>query len=294
VASIGTLLKMTPRGLLFDPTTSINLRGRHEGIHNFSVGTLESYFYLLNEKSVVTYHNDILHIRSPQGRAKTWIFTRVITPEIQTQAQDFRKFGPVYSKVTLNNCPGESKFNEVTYDLFRVFDPASYPSKKKRYQRITYPERRLAAQGITIRSLTSLDLPVLRELHDRWVSHKMSQPATFQMMFPRKRYFECCRIATHNPHYIGYVAKQGCQLIGARVLYRDHEYAFDLAQFCSPDAESNTAEYVAVTTMRMLRDAGVRILNSGASLNKNLSAYKHHWPHSVVGHFAYSQLKKTS
>jgi hypothetical protein len=271
---------------------AVLVRAGNRGIHNFSFGCCAAYFGLLAGKAQ-WLDECVLHIASLQGRHKTWVFdVGELVPDFK-QLAELQKLGPVYSQFELASFPGQSTFKEVTYDLEEVFDPASYPSKKKRYQRLTYPPRWIENHEVELSPITIDDLPVLHEIHEEWAEAKLADPHTYQLMFPRKRYFECCRLAARYPEWFtGYkvtMSKRG--VVGARVLYREGDWAFDLAQFTAPQALPSASEYFAYATMAALRDEGVRYLNCGASLNSSLSGFKSHWPHSTRSHWAYSQQK---
>lgn len=259
----------------------------HRGFHNFTFGCCAAYFGLLTGRPE-WLDDHLLHITSPQGSHKTWIFGDAPS---RTALPDLRRWGPVYSQIPLG-ITGGSKFKEVLYDLNSVVDPASYPSRKKRYRRLTYPPRWLSARGYQIEPLQADDLAEISDVHALWVEHKLQQESTYQIMFPRRRYLACCHLAAAYPQwFIGFkLVDQSGRIAGARVAYREGEWAFDLAQFVDPAAPSNTAEYFAFATMAEMRESGVRWLNCGASLNRHLSAFKSHWPSSVVFCWAYPRF----
>lgn len=269
--------------------------GRAAGVHNFTVGTLKAYFYLDEAKEVHWRHKYILAVKSPQGRWKTWVFNH----EIETSLRDmeavkaFQRAGPIYSQKPLD-LPGQNKFEEVVYDLDAVFNQASYPDHKARHKRLIYPHRWLAEHDYAIIPMEPKHTAEIAVLHARWVAHKMSLPTTFKMMFPRKRYWRCCCKSLDDPErYPGFIAVDGNNnVVAARSLYAEEPEAYDLAQFTSFwDQPSNFSECFALATMHELRTRGISTLNCGASLNKSLSAFKHHWPAFTRTSWAYAQQK---
>ena len=267
------------------PTSSVktDLLGLHHGVHNFTFGTLETYFGLTSSPGVV-FDKGILFV--PRPRAKTWVF--VTNPDLD-RLRGLQKQGPIYSQQRLE-LPKASKFSELAYDLAAVFNPASYPNKKKRAQRITYPKSWIESHQITIRS--SVDLRDVNILHERWKEWKLAQPETYRMMFPSRRYYSCVEYALNDPDYALFSAyDKDNQLQAVRVLYVEDKQAFDLAQFGAFWAmPSNFSEYFASVTMRLLYDRGITYLNCGASLNSHLSAFKSHWPHYKVESWAYGRM----
>lgn len=314
-------------GLLFeDAGWPPLLAGRHRGIHNFSYGALATYFYL---ESAASEWLDGCVLRVERGgRHKAWVFDSP-TPPDRRLLDSLRRRGPVYSQIDLG-LDGGSTFREVAYNLPEVFDPGSYPNKKKRHQRLYYPASWLARRGVTLSPLDADDLQEVGDLHDRWVAHKLAQPHTYQIMFPRRRYYECCAAAARQRRhllrvhagerlpatplagspegsenfasralsrgfsplgeYFGCVARVEGRISGVRVVYAESDVAFDLASFCDPDAPSNFSEHFAHAAMREMARRGVQTLNCGASLNRHLASFKHHWPHRPVSHWAYSKL----
>ena len=111
----------------------------NKGIHNFSLGVLDSYFYLWEKiyKGEVFQHEfRILYIQH-KTRGKTFVFETndkdiILLKELQ-------HLSTIYSIGKTPFLENESKFKEVGYNLSEVFSPTSYSNAKKRHQRITYP-----------------------------------------------------------------------------------------------------------------------------------------------------------
>ncbi len=266
------------------------VQGKHDGVHNFTFGTLESYFYL-NRAKAVEFDGKVLFVVSPYGgRAKTWVFDdRGIDFE---KLAAYQKRGPVYSKVPIA-LTGEHRFFELSYNLSLVLARAPYPSKKKFYQRVTYPGVWFSKNNIeVIQGVTGGLLPLIEELHTSWVSWKLANKFTYQMMFPRRRYYECVLLSRRFPQrYQSFIAMRDGKPLAVRVLYREKDLAFDLAQFGCFWDQPSVSEYFASVTMQTLFKENVTNLNCGASLNKHLSAFKTHWPHNDVTSYAYPQVK---
>lgn len=264
----------------------------HRGVHNFTYGILETYFKLSNlSDDNIWFNGNVLVLSGLPGRAghKSWVYDIAdigLLRGLQTK-------GPVYS-INKIGLPKESKFKELTYDLTTVFAASSYANAKKRAKVLTYPRNWMKNNEISVETNTKLDLAEVVLLHDEWKKYKLSLPATFKMMFPSKRYYNCVEIGLRDPDrytiFSAYNSEHG--LVAVRVLYVDKAFAFDLANFCcSWRLPSNFSEYFNSYTMRLLYDKGVKLLNCGASLNKELSAFKKHWPHSELISYAYGRTE---
>ena len=268
-------------------------RAGHRGMHNFSFGTITTYFGLIS--GTAEWLDDcVLHVISPQGKHKTWVFdVGEVLPD-HNLLTGLRRLGPIYSQVELR-LPGIGSFEELAYDLDRVLDPTSYPNNKKRYQRLTYPARWMERYGYSIRMFFKRDTSEVQILHDLWVEHKLSQESTYRLMFPRKRYLDCFRVVAERPDlgFFGFVLLDSSgAIVGARALYAEAGTAFDLAQFVRPGLPSDAAECFAFLTMKTMHKLlGVTRLNCGASLNGPLKAFKSHWPHEQVRHWSYPRTR---
>lgn len=282
-------------GLVFSsaPISRGDLAGRHRGVHNFTWGTLQTYFRLTGvPREKILWDGHVLSVTGlPGGNTKTWVFQ----PEVEAhQLEALQRQGPVYS-IDRIPLPKESKFHEIAYDLEQVFDPESYEGTRKRYQRLKYPFSWLRTHGVTIRDLTRRDLKEVERINEDWGQWKLSQPTTFQMMFPRRRYYACADYATdvkYAKNYVALGAEQEGRLVAVRVVYVEGEDAFDLANFgLYHRMPSHFSEYVATATMRNLLDRGIKTLNCGDTLNKRLSHFKEHWPSRPVMSWAYGRIK---
>lgn len=269
----------------------------HGGVHNFCVGTLTAYFGL--GTAAATMEDGILHLTGLKGgsRMKVFVFDALAAAAAQARLPQLQQQTVIYSKKPLS-LPKGSAFKEIAYNLPRVLDPASYPNAKKRAQRLRYPASRFQSERISIRKLGPKDLAEATVLHSSWCAWKLADPATFQMMFPRRRYINCVEVALQHPaEYACYGAYREEafgqeRLLGVRVLYVEKAFAFDLANFAAtfdPSLYNAFAEHFALMTMAELHSEGVDLLNCGASLNKQLSAFKSHWPHFDVLSYAYGR-----
>ena len=269
-------------------TPDMIIAAGHRGVHNFSYGTLATYF-LPADPSRVTLENGVLAAKKGSYH-KAWVFDGHDDLDVNA-VSCLQTRGPVYSQSRLP-LTKESKFNELVYNLDAVFDPASYRNAKKRAQRITYPSRWMENRGFTIAPTVDEDKALI--LHEEWREWKLSNPKTFQMMFPSRRYFTCVQIALARPDlYAVFTAiDEDGDLAAVRVLYVEGSYAFDLANFAASwRLASNFSEYFGSMTMAALHARGVKTLNCGASLNKELSMFKKHWPSTYKVSFAYGRVK---
>lgn len=265
----------------------------HQGIHNFSVGVLDTYFKLLRlADGNVDWDGQILCISGlPGGRRKVFIFgDRPISDA--KQLAELQAGCALYSQHKYLDLPKRGTFKEVCYDLSKVLDPASYPTAKKRYQRLVYPGKHLERLGVTSRALVASDLPAVKALHDDWVKFKMDDLRTMRMLFPKARYYECLRLAIDDPSsFYAQGSWYKNRLISCRALYVEKETAFDLAFFSATWLGlSNLVESLSMQHMQQLASQGIATINCGAGLHKNLHAYKAHWPCYDKVSYIYSKL----
>lgn len=302
-----------------------------EGVHNFSLATLQSYFYLdqaVAKGTIERPAEGMIILPGPTGKTKTFVYGKHRIDASLLREARFR--GPLYS---IHEIPGEkngSVFREIGYILPKVFDPASYPNAKKRHQRLKYPFTWMDDNVYLVEPAFPEDLPEITALHDKWVQHKLDDPNTFKMMFPVKRYLTCCQYAlprvergfalSKRPAYAKYVPlivracdgrivavrvfglQQGC--IRSGTIPGIEEYvpevytaAMDLAFFgdtFSGKTPSQLMNYANVVMLKTLvREHNVAVVNCGASLNKHLKAFKAHFPHVEILSWAYPAMKRT-
>jgi len=259
-------------------------------VHNFCWGTLDTYFYLTAPKTQVELIDDLLVIRNtPGGKMKAFDFSTA--DSISPAFRKVNKEMPVYT-ITKKEAIKGTKFLEMAYDVKQVLAPESYPNAKKRYKRLTRPLTILQSTGIEIRALRRADIMAIKRLHDAWVNYKMAQPATFKMMFPKARYMRCAAIALDFDDYLTYGAFQEDRLLFVRILYQQDHHAYDLAFFGDTwdrALPGDLAESIALKVLLDLQARGIETLNCGASLNKNLHAFKAHWPSYEVISYAYAK-----
>jgi hypothetical protein len=204
--------------------------------------------------------------------------------------RDEQQYAVIYSIDPLP-LPKESKFKELCYDLDTVFDPASYPSAKKRHQRIKYPMTWLAGSNLALTQITHMD-PRIEELHDAWVEKKLDDPATFKMMFPGKRYLNCVLRAFEEPEsYRVFAVFEGSRVQAIRVVGIAGDTAYDMAFFGRTwELPSQAMNYINISILKALHTAGIKHFNCGCFLNKRLHQFKAHYPHYEKISYAYSKL----
>ena len=265
----------------------------NKGVHNFSLGSLYCYSYLslALQKKCVFFNGRILSLLM-FGKVKTYVF------EYDERDRDellaFQKKGPLYSleKIPFSQ---ESRFEEIAYDLVVVFDPKSYSCAKKRYQRIKYPFVWLDFQKAEISGITEENFSEVALFHEKWRAFKMSCKKTYKIMFPQRRYLQCCEYALRDKEiYLSFVLKIKDEIQAVRVVNIQDEQAFDLAFFSNTwSAPSQLSNYFDIYVLSVLfREKNIKIFNCGASLNKDLKTFKTHYPYFTVNSFKYSMLKK--
>ena len=273
---------------------------QHHGVHNFSLGTLDAYFslsHLLVRRKAFLYGGSILVVPPLAGGGyKIFMFSENEDLSILTELQ---KCGVVYSISPLKLKKG-SKFKEIAYDLKVVFDPASYKNKKQRHKKLRYPFSWMERADALVEPITLENFAEVEALHEKWVEYKLADPKTYQIMFPRKRYINCCKKVVNassnllNLQYFGVAIRIGGKIEVVRVVYVDGQYGFDLAFFGNTwsDDLSQLMNYADTYLLSLLyTTVGVKYFNCGAALNKNLQAFKTSLPYYTVESYAYSRIK---
>ena len=267
----------------------------NKGVHNFSLGCLDAYFEL--NKGIAAHEVSLIndHIIHFHKRKKVYVFGVEQNIDLLKSLQ---KDAVVYSINPIKGLEKHSKFTEIAYNLEEVFNLESYPTKKKRYNKLIYPFRWIKNHTVTVNYI--LDSKEVKSLHDKWVEHKVSDPATYRIMFPNARYFRCYEQAVVNcfssqavpVDYRVYGFFSGVKLVLVRVVSVQNSTAYDLANFGNTwDSFSQLSNYADIWVLKDLYEQGVVSFNCGAMLNKNLKAFKTHYPyHEVISHM-YGRVK---
>lgn len=275
----------------------------NKGIHNFSFGCLCGYFRLIEaiEKGSVFFNGRVLHL--DMYGAKTYVFVYQSCDQILLE--QYQKKGPVYS---LSSIPltKETTFKELVYNLDNVFTSTSYPNAKKRYQKIQYPFNWLKKQRVKIEPLSSADFEEVKKLHEIWVQWKLQDKKTYKIMFPGKRYINCCKKAlgvtpkinsmlSQKPlltvDYISFVLKIKEKIEAVRVVSFQKTTAYDLAFFGNTwSGHSQMMNYFDVYVLKKLHEQGIKLFNCGAGLNKHLERFKSHYPFTILRSYKYGKI----
>ena len=262
----------------------------NQGCHGLALQVLESYFHLREdfaEYAVCLVNESILYLRK-RRRVFVYSFTKDdldIIKALQKQAM-------IYSTTKIEGLDNQSNFYEIVYDLDRVFDPSSYPNKKKRHSRLTYPFKWIEKNKVEVKVPSYLEVEIL---HKAWVDFKLKQPNTYRIMFPTARYINCFREAEHNGflNYCVYGFYLDQKLVSVRVLGVDKVVAYDLANFTDTwSTPSQIANYFDVYVLKDLHEKGFKTFNCGAQLNKNLKTFKCHYPYHELKVYSYGKLKE--
>jgi len=265
----------------------------NKGVHNFSLGCLDAYFHLNQaiEKSEYLIDSGFIHLRRAK---KVYVFDyNLLDLGI---LKDLQKSNNIYSLEPIDGLEKRSRFKELAYNLGQVFNPSSYPNKKKRHARIKYPFTWIEKHKIEID--TNLELAEVEEFHSKWVEHKLADPKVFRMMFPTARYINCFKksLIEDPPIPVDY-RTYGFYLEGklslVRVVSVQRDYAYDLANFGNTwDAPSQFTNYCDVWVLKDLYNKGINVFNCGAMLNKRLAMFKSHFPSFEVISYGYGKIKE--
>lgn len=270
--------------------------------HNFSIGCLSTYFRLNeNIKKNCYFFNGRILTLSIHG-IKTFVF-QYCDSDIK-YLHDIQKQGPVYceTKIPLIN---QSSFTEKIYNLKDVFSASSYKNAKERYNKITYPFTWFKKNKVEITTITNQNFNEIEKLHNLWVEKKLNDPKTYKIMFPQKRYLSCCEkfLTDKNKNFNllnidkttkflkSFVLKINNEIVGVRVISIENNIGYDLAFFVNFwNNHSQIANYFNIFILKILFDQGIILFNCGASLNKNLSQFKSHYPNFEKEIYRYGKI----
>ena len=204
--------------------------------------------------------------------------------------EKLQKFGYIRSSLPLT-LKKQMKHAEVIHHLDDVFNPESYKNSKKRSQRLVQPFKVLEQNKVTLRKVTTDDIPAVDAFCNTWTSTKLEDPKVFAIMFSNPAAHIKLAIADETYGEVwGYFV--GDELINLQLFYVEGEYAYSLYNVTTRnniDARINAACYIDI--MKHLKDRGVKYWNVGLALNKNLSAFKHHYPSQDVYYYHYATIK---
>ncbi len=271
----------------------------NKGIHNFSYGVLDSYFRLsegISKNKVELVTPRVLYLKyCPGGYSPKKVFVYSFDKQDLSIIEELRKQAPIYSIERLP-MKGDREFDEVVYDLEKVFSPESYLNSKKRYQRLVYPFTWFQKQkSFEARPLSNCKSSLYLGLHKKWFDKK-TEEGEFTHQLPSKRYIRCFeKVISNELGYIGWEYSFEGEIVAIRVLYIQREEAYDLAFFGSYwDCPSQFFNYLEVYGMKILRESfGIRILNCGSTASlKGLKMFKGHYPNNELRSYYYPRVKE--
>lgn len=260
------------------------------GVHVFSFGSFDCYFWLDKAKSRwLTPH--ILELSGLPGRTtcRTFVFKATEADMMKLNRQLNTSVIHSLDELDIPNSEGK-KFPEAIYHLPTVFDPSQY-SREKRRLRLRYPINWLRTNRVTSEPITRQNSKEVADLHERWVERKLADPKTFKMMFPNKRYIKCCEQALLHPEqYLTWAFRWEGKIVAVHVYSVQGPYAFGLAGFGDVDnMPSNLMNYTVMQYFTDMKEKGIIWVNDGFTMNKGLTAYKSHYPHQIVNSYIYKR-----
>ncbi|MBN1840801.1 MAG: hypothetical protein JW883_00765 [Deltaproteobacteria bacterium] len=275
----------------------------NRGVHAFSMGCLDGYFHLgeyLADGRAFLWKDSVLITPSRTGGYRFFVY-KCDRQDLDVLKQ-FQRLGVIYSLVQIPGLEKETKSREIAYDLEKVFDPASYSDTYKRKKRIRLPFVYLEKNSITMEPVSEANLAECRALHDKWVEFKLSDEKTYQIMFPRARYYYCTKkvidgfpppISDHLC-YEGFTFRAGGgELAAVNIMSIEHGQAFGLAMY-GKTWEQEYSRLMGATDLwywKKFLDEGIKYYNAGMTVNSTHKAFKTHYPYFVVEFFAYSRIQ---
>ena len=273
----------------------------NHGVHNFSIGCLDAYFYLgeyIAADKAFLYRDRVLVMPSRTGGWKAFVYE--YAQEDLPALQLLQKEGIIYSLNPIPGLPKQGKFQEMAYDLRVVFDPASYPNTKKRKNKIRHPLTYIKNSGFSVEPVAAGNLKECEALHEQWVEHKLADERTFQIMFPRRRYYRCAERAAmgfvgglNGVRYEGLAFRFEGRIVGVNIMAVEKDRSYGLAMFGNIwDPQFNRLMNATdLWYMRKFLDEGIFFYNAGTTVNSDHKFYKERYPHFIVESYMYSRIK---
>ena len=247
--------------------------GQKNVIHDFSLGALLTYHklaYLYEHDDRLMLDKHFVWFKPTEKQRKLFIYKQWDYPKATQVSSAF----PLDLNLEFGSYKLKSKQEEVFYELGTL--EKNYHSYRKP---INVFEKR-PDLGVELRDFPQdlAGLSALKGLHDQWVQFKLSLPTTHRISFPTGRY----RNTLENwsiPMYRKAIYIKD-KLYGFIVFSIENEIAFELS-FCSlfwkPEFKilNGLNQYIFAYCAIQLQKQGVKFINSGYALNKNLKIFKH-------------------
>ena len=268
------------------------------GLHSFSYYTLDCYFRineLIIKRKLKFLTPTIISVEGKYGMFNKKVFVYSHTNEDIDMLQSLQQKELTIYSINKIDLAKETKCTEICYELKSVFDPQTYSTAKKRYQKISYPFTWLEKSGFKIGVIHEFTRDI-RILHDTWVKAKLSDSKLYRIMFPTSRYLYCVnRALLDQQSYVIFGAWYREVLVAVRVVGINSSYAYDMAFFGDFwSTPSQTMNYIDIFILKELMvNNNILYFNCGCVLNKNLQQFKTHLPFSNSTYYKYSNISES-
>lgn len=258
--------------------------------HDYNLGVLITYKKLneLDEQGFVDVYEDGFSLRINKRKTEFY-FVQQVSEE---RFHNIRNKG--YRVVTLDKVEGVEgtvKRTEIVYELSKVFKKESYPNKKKRYQRIVYPFKKINDLGVTIKEIDSEHHGDVKRVHDSWIKRKLNNEKVHQNTLPTQRYLRAYELGLSVPQIktFGAFNNEG-ELFSFRTVSFKDDRCYDLSFVTDEKIDSQINEYLNTVFLRKLYDEGIKTFNTGLS-EGSLKRFKKHLPHFEIHTYQYKMVK---
>jgi len=249
-------------------------------IHDFSLGALFGYHKLdkLLLKDGVVFNESYVLL-------KTNKLNNLIVYDLFDELKQTIKNTDLNKKLKVSaSFPipllGESKKRKQE-EIFYQLQNINKSHGKKKYHSYLKPIRIFEQRpdlGLEIRSVSDIAGQAgLIELHNEWVKYKLSLPKTHRISFPTARYRNTLEEMPIPVYKKAIYIKD--KLYGFIVFSLENQVAFELA-FCTlfwkPEFKilNGLNQYIFSYCCIQLQKHGIKFVNSGFALNKNLKIFK--------------------
>ena len=241
-------------------------------MHNFSVGTLETYYNL--GQSGFTYVETEYGFQILGGPKRLRTFVLGDHPDLELPDV----VGPIYG--THKSKFLDSKQVEIVNRLDK-FDGIV----RKRKDILVSPRNWARNYNVEFRAATPDDIPALELIHKKWMTAKMDDTKTMRNMFPTRRYINCARVGVRDPS--NYVVRMSNECF--QVAYVSGCHAYGLAGIGL--WRGWLAQASDLDLFDVLAGRGVTHYNSGIGMGKSLKRTKTKYPYDLVTWYQHSRSK---
>jgi len=258
--------------------------------HDFSLGILIGYHRLFELGNVVFIDDNV--VRITKNTIRCFNFNENFV--------DINEFNKKKITIFMHSDIGEiskyekKKIENITNDVGMCLDRFSYSNKKKRRILSGYENfLRKNRDYLLTEEITKKNIHVVKEIYERWIDFKTKNKGLSTRMFP-SYYLATERCIKQNVKLF----KKVFYYDGVPFAYRVDDIEFgDMAflisfssLFFDRSFPSNLSNYVTLMSYSMMKDSGVKVVNTGRPTTTSLRRFKESFAGTkIIEHFVYKK-----